>query len=80
MGCKKTNSTKGSGKYRKTQNFLLKPGLAGSSVSFVPPVYTEVNSLMKNVISYLNKNTDSYLISTGLVHFQFEKIHPFFFS
>lgn len=77
LGCKKTNSTKGSGKYRKTQNFLLKPGLAGSSVSFVPPVYTELSSLMKNVISYLNKNTDSYLISTALVHFQFEKIHPY---
>ena len=77
LNCKKNSSTKGSGKLRKTQNFLLKPGLAGSSVSFVPPVYTELNSLMKNMISYLNKNDDSYLISTSLVHFQFEKIHPY---
>lgn len=77
LGCKKTNSTKGSGRYRKTQNFLLKPGLAGSSVSFVPPVYTELSGLMKNLISYLNKNDDTYLVSTALVHFQFEKIHPY---
>ena len=75
--CKKDSKTKGSGKLRKTQNYLLKPGLAGSSVSFIPPVYTELNSLMKNLISYLNKNDDSYLISTALVHYQFEKIHPY---
>ena len=72
--CKKDSKTKGSGKFRKSQNYLLKPGLAGSSVSFIPPVHTEVNSLMKNLIGYLNKNDDSNLIATALVHFQFEKI------
>ena len=77
LNCKKNNSTKGSGKFRKIQNYLLKPGLAGSSVSFIPPVYTEVNDLMKNLISYVNSNNDSNLIATALVHFQFEKIHPY---
>lgn len=75
--CKKDSKTKGSGKFRNKQNFLLKPGLAGSSVSFIPPVHTEVNSLMKNLFTYLNKNEDSYLISTAFVHYQFEKIHPY---
>ena len=49
-GLKKDNSTKRSGHLRKTQTYLLKPGIAGSSVSFVPPVHTELNSLMKIVI------------------------------
>jgi Fic family protein len=75
--CKKTNTTKGSGKFRKTQNFLLKPGLAGSSISFIPPVYTELNDLMKNLIDYINSNDDNDLVAVSMSHFQFEKIHPY---
>ena len=77
MNCKKDNKTKGSGKFRKIQNFLLKPGLAGSSIAFVPPVYTEVNELMKNLFEYINNNDDPYLLSSILSHYQFEKIHPY---
>ena len=77
LNCKKTNNTKGSGKFRKMQNFLLKPGLAGSSVAFVPPIYTEISDLMKNLISYVNSNEDPYFISIILAHYQFEKIHPY---
>ena len=54
MGCKKTNTTKGSGKYRKIQNYLLKPGIAGSSISFIPPHYSEINGLMKDLEMYIN--------------------------
>ena len=75
--CKKDSKTKGSGKFRKTQNFILKPGIAGASVSFIPPVYSEVSSLMNNLIEYINNNEDPYLISTIITHYQFEKIHPY---
>ena len=75
--CKKTNTTKGSGKLRKTQNFLLKPGLAGSSISFIPPVYTELPELMKNLVDYINSNEDNPLVAISMAHFQFEKIHPY---
>ena len=75
--CKKDNLTKGSGHLRKSQTFLLKPGLAGSSVSFVPPVYTELNSLMKNLTDYMNNNEDDSFVSSALTHFQFEKLHPY---
>lgn len=75
--CSKNNLTKGSGKLRKTQNYLLKPGIAGSSVSFIPPVYTEVNGLMKNLVEYINVNNDPHFISTALAHYQYEKIHPY---
>ena len=77
LGCKKNNNTKGSGKFRKKQNFLLKPGLAGSSVSFIPPVYTELDTYMKDLIKYVNESVDNAFISTILTHFQFEKLHPY---
>lgn len=77
LNCKKTNTTKGSGKLRKTQNYILKPGLAGSSVSFIPPVYTELNDYMKNLIEYINTSNDPYLITTIITHFQYEKLHPY---
>ncbi len=77
LNCKKNNTTKGSGKFRKIQNFILKPGLAGSSVSFIPPVYTDINDLMKNLFEYIHENDDQYLISSILTHYQFEKIHPY---
>ena len=77
LNCKKNNKTKGSGKFRKIQNYLLKPGIAGSSISFIPPVYSDVNENMKDLINYINDNEDSYLISTILSHYQFEKIHPY---
>ena len=77
LNCKKNNNTKGSGKFRKSQNFLLKPGLAGSSVSFIPPVYSDVHGLMVDLLNYINHNEDPYFISTILSHYQFEKIHPY---
>ena len=76
-GCRKTNNTKGSGKFRKTQNYLLKPGIAGSSISFIPPVYTDVNENMKDLVNYINNNDDTNLVSTIMTHYQFEKIHPY---
>jgi len=75
--CHKNNQTKGSGKLRKVQNYLLKPGLAGASVSFVPPLYTELNDLMKNLVQYMNNNSDVPFFATSIAHFQFEKLHPY---
>ena len=75
-GCKKDNHTKGSGHFRKTQTYVLKPGLAGSSVSFIPPVYKDIKELMNNLCDYI-ENTDESFISLSLIHFQFERIHPY---
>ena len=77
LNCKKDNNTKGSGRLRKTQNYILKPGLAGSSVSFIPPVYTELNGLIKNLIDYINNSSDPSFIATIITHFQYEKLHPY---
>lgn len=75
--CKKNSLTKGSGKFRKKQTYLLKPGLAGSSVSFVPPVYGNVPSSIKNLCDYMNKNIDESFIAAAITHFQIERIHPY---
>ncbi len=75
--CTKNNKTKNSGHLRKIQTYILKPGIAGSSVSFIPPVYTELNGLMKNLCDYINDNNDDAFIATAITHFQFERLHPY---
>ena len=75
--CSKSSKTKGSGHLRKVQTYILKPGIAGSSVSFIPPVYSELNSLMKNLCEYINDNQDDDFIACAITHFQFERLHPY---
>lgn len=75
--CKKDNLTKGSGHLRKTQTYILKPGLAGSSVSFIPPVYTDLNKYMENLTNYMNESNDVDFISIAISHYQYEKLHPY---
>ncbi len=75
--CKKDNNTKKSGLLRKKQTFLLKPGLAGSSVSYIPPKYTELAKLMGDLNQYLNQNINKNFVSVALSHYQFEKLHPY---
>lgn len=77
LGCSKNNKTKHSGKLRNTQNFLLKPGLAGSVVSFIPPLYNELNEYMKDLILFINSNEELPLIATSITHYQYEKLHPY---
>lgn len=77
LGCKRNNNTKGSGNLRKKQTYILKPGLVGASVSFIPPIYTELNSLVKNLCSYVENAEDESFISMAIFHYQFEKLHPY---
>ncbi len=75
--CSKNNKTKGSGHLRKIQTYILKPGLAGSSVSFVPPVHSELNSLMKNLCDYLNNYSSEIFLDACIAHYQIMRIHPY---
>ncbi|PSP72008.1 Fic family protein, partial [Halobacteriales archaeon QS_3_64_16] len=46
--------------------------------SFVPPAPDEIRPLMANLERYLNRGGEYHdLIDLGLVHYQFETIHPF---
>jgi Fic family protein len=75
--CSKNSKTKGAGHLRKIQTYILKPGIAGSSVSFIPPVHSELNASMKNLCSYMNENSDESFIASAITHFQLERLHPY---
>lgn len=76
-GCKKTNIIKGSGHLRKKQTYLLKPGIAGSSISFIPVIHNELNKYIKNYCEYFNETEDDPFISVAFSHMQFERLHPY---
>ena len=64
------------GKFRVTQNWIGGPTL--QTASYIPPPPHEVLPLMGNLEKYLHNNSPvPVLIRTGLIHAQFERIHPF---
>lgn len=64
------------GEFRKSQNWI-----GGSNIqtaSFVPPPAHELTLLLDNLEKFLHdKSPTPILIKTGLIHSQFEAIHPF---
>jgi Fic family protein len=69
---------KSPGEFRPRQNWI---GIQGSdiySASYVPPPPAEVNYMLSQLEMYINNDTITpILIKCGLVHAQFESIHPF---
>lgn len=65
------------GEFRRSQNWI-----GGSSIQdavFIPPLHSEVNSLMSDLETFLNRDDLSTppLIRIAIAHYQFETIHPF---
>ena len=72
-------SDKQPGEYRHTQNWV---GSASSTIltaRYVPPNVDDMNEAMSNLEKYINAEEDDtdILIKAGLIHYQFETIHPF---
>jgi Fic family protein len=45
---------------------------------FIPPAATHVPDLMENLVRYIEEGGDYHdLVTLGIVHYQFETIHPF---
>lgn len=44
---------------------------------YVPPEFNVVQDYMDNIISYLENGRENILVKTGLIHYQFEAVHPF---
>lgn len=66
------------GEFRKTQNWIGHKGCALSTARFVPPPPYEMMLAMGDLEKYMHsKLTYPLLIECGLIHFQFETIHPF---
>ena len=68
---------KAPGEFRTSQNWV--GGTKPSNARFVPPPAQEVMSCMGALEKFIydNKDTTPPLIKAGLVHAQFETIHPF---
>ena len=70
-------STKLPGEFRRSQNWI--GGNSPIEASYVPPPSSEILDLMSKLEKFINEdNLDVHpLIKAGLVHVQFESIHPF---
>lgn len=69
---------KSPGNFRQRQNWIGAPGSDIFTASFIPPPPAEVEKSMSHLETYINNDTTTpILIKCGLVHAQFETIHPF---
>ncbi len=64
------------GEFRKSQNWV--GGSSISNATFIPPPVAEMNQSLHNLEKFIyNKSPLPILIKTGIIHSQFETIHPF---
>ena len=65
------------GQFRKTQNWIGKPGSTPETASFVPPPPDEVEPCLAAWEKFLHDSDLPPLVTVALAHYQFEAIHPF---
>lgn len=66
------------GEFRRTQNWIGPPGCLLDDATFVPPPPEEMRSALYDLETYLRAEATLHpLIRLGLIHYQFEAIHPF---
>lgn len=64
------------GEFRNTQNWI--DGRDASSARYVPPAVDEMTKALSDLELYIHADdATSPLIRLGLIHYQFEAIHPF---
>jgi len=69
---------KNPGEFRSSQNWVGPPGSRPDTARHVPPPPYEMQSTLDNLEKYIHDETPvPLLIKVGLVHCQFETIHPF---
>ena len=65
---------------RKLPGTELKNSITGETIYTPPQSEQEIRVYLKNLEDFINNNKDSIdpLIKVGLIHYQFESIHPFY--
>lgn len=63
------------GEFRKTQNHI--GGTRPDNASFVPPAPEELNTPLRDLENFIHTPFIHPIIDAGLLHSQFETIHPF---
>lgn len=71
-------SEKNPGEFRRSQNWIGPGGCTLTNATFVPPPVTEMIEAMDDLEIFMHSNDDMPpLVKIGLIHAQFETIHPF---
>ncbi len=65
------------GQFRKTQNWIGKPGAPIEQASFIPPAPIHLQASLDNWEKYYHSDTADALVQLAFIHAQFEIIHPF---
>jgi Fic family protein len=66
------------GEFRKIQNWIGHPGSTLESARYVPPPVPEMHELLEGLEKFIYAaHSLPPLIRLGLIHYQFEAIHPF---
>ncbi len=66
------------GEFRRSQNWIGPPGCTLSDSVFVPPPVAEMTGALAELETFLHGESDlPTLVRLGLIHYQFEAIHPF---
>ncbi len=66
------------GEFRRSQNWIGRPGCTLNEAEFVPPPVAEMNEALDAFEKYLHAgNTYPPLVRLAFIHYQFETIHPF---
>jgi Fic family protein len=66
------------GEFRRSQNWIGPLGCSLEDATYVPPPVSEMQQALDALEKYLHGPSDlPHLVRLGLVHYQFEAIHPF---
>jgi Fic family protein len=66
------------GEFRRSQNWIGRPGCTLNEADFVPPPVQEMHEALGALEKYLHLGNDyPPLVRLAFIHYQFEAIHPF---
>ena len=66
------------GEFRRSQNWIGPLGSTPSTAPYVPPPVDEMHQALDALEKFIHSDTEiPALIRAGLIHYQFEAIHPF---